>query len=138
VVGGFTITSADAGIRKFWIEHGIRCREIGAAIGKALGKTCVTNLWIPDGVQVELPCRLLIEMASRETARRSRGPLAVGGRVFMPSGIQRLVDAGLCRGPCRWRRPISRQRMAVLDPELANARVGAGDREPAHTFGCAK
>ena len=51
VVGGFTLTSADAGIRKFWIEHGIRCREIGAAIGKALGKTCVTNLWIPDGMK---------------------------------------------------------------------------------------
>jgi len=51
VVGGFTLTSADAGIRKFWIEHGIRCREIGAAIGKGLGKTCVTNLWIPDGMK---------------------------------------------------------------------------------------
>ena len=51
VVGGFTLTSADAAIRKFWIEHGIRCREIGAEIGKALGKTCVTNLWIPDGMK---------------------------------------------------------------------------------------
>lgn len=46
---GFTLAHADKGIRKFWIEHGIRCREIGAAIGKALGKTCVTNVWIPDG-----------------------------------------------------------------------------------------
>jgi len=51
VVGGFTLTSRNAAIRKFWIEHGIRCREIGAAIGKALGKTCVTNLWIPDGMK---------------------------------------------------------------------------------------
>lgn len=48
---GFTLTSADAGIRKFWIEHGIRCREIGSAIGKALGKDCLTNLWIPDGMK---------------------------------------------------------------------------------------
>ena len=51
VVGGFTLTSRNAAIRRFWIEHGIRCREIGAAIGKALGKTCVTNLWIPDGMK---------------------------------------------------------------------------------------
>ena len=51
VAGGFTLTSADHAIRKFWVEHGIRCREIGAAIGKALGQTCVTNLWIPDGMK---------------------------------------------------------------------------------------
>jgi L-rhamnose isomerase len=48
---GLTLTHPDKGIRQFWIEHGIRCREIGAAIGKALGKTCVTNLWIPDGMK---------------------------------------------------------------------------------------
>jgi L-rhamnose isomerase len=46
---GFTLSHADKGIRQFWVEHGICCREIGAAIGKALGKTCVTNVWIPDG-----------------------------------------------------------------------------------------
>jgi L-rhamnose isomerase len=46
---GLTLTHPDKAIRKFWIEHGIRCREIGAAIGKTLGKTCMTNLWIPDG-----------------------------------------------------------------------------------------
>ncbi len=48
---GFTLTSSDKGIRNFWIEHGIRSREIGAAIGKALGNTCLTNLWIPDGMK---------------------------------------------------------------------------------------
>lgn len=46
---GFTLSHRDKGIRQFWIEHCIRSREIGAAIGKALGKTCVTNIWIPDG-----------------------------------------------------------------------------------------
>lgn len=46
---GFTLSHRDKSIRKFWIEHGIRCREIGAAIGKALGTPCVTNVWIPDG-----------------------------------------------------------------------------------------
>ncbi len=46
---GFTLSHRDAGIRGFWIEHGAACRRIGAAFGKALGKTCITNFWIPDG-----------------------------------------------------------------------------------------
>ena len=46
---GFTLSNADEGIRKFWVEHGIACRKIGAAMGKELGTPCVTNLWIPDG-----------------------------------------------------------------------------------------
>jgi L-rhamnose isomerase len=46
---GFTLSHRDKRIRRFWIEHGIRCREIGAAFGKALGRTCITNVWIPDG-----------------------------------------------------------------------------------------
>jgi L-rhamnose isomerase len=46
---GFTLSSADEGIRRFWVEHGIVYRRIGAYIGKKLGTPCVTNLWIPDG-----------------------------------------------------------------------------------------
>ncbi len=46
---GFTLSSADEEIRKFWVEHGIVCRKIGAAMGKELGSPCVTNLWIADG-----------------------------------------------------------------------------------------
>jgi L-rhamnose isomerase len=46
---GFTLSSADEGIRRFWVEHGIVCRKIGAVMGKELGTACVTNLWIPDG-----------------------------------------------------------------------------------------
>jgi L-rhamnose isomerase len=46
---GFTLAHSDEAIRAFWIEHGVRCREIGAAIGKALDTPCITNLWIPDG-----------------------------------------------------------------------------------------
>jgi L-rhamnose isomerase len=48
---GFTLSHQDKSIRQFWIEHCIRSREIGAAMGKALGKTCVTNVWIPDGMK---------------------------------------------------------------------------------------
>lgn len=46
---GFTLSHADKGIRQFWIEHGIACRKIGAAMGKQFGTTTVTNFWIPDG-----------------------------------------------------------------------------------------
>jgi len=46
---GFTLANYDGTIRQFWIEHAIACRKIGEHIGKELGTTCVTNLWIPDG-----------------------------------------------------------------------------------------
>jgi L-rhamnose isomerase len=46
---GFTLSHRDKGTRQFWIEHCRRSREIGAAMGKALGSPCVTNVWIPDG-----------------------------------------------------------------------------------------
>lgn len=51
---GFTLSSADDGLRNFWIEHGIACRKIGEAFGKALRTPCVTNIWIPDGYK-DLP-----------------------------------------------------------------------------------
>ena len=46
---GFTLSSADKGVRDFWIEHGKRCREIAAEFGKALGQPSVVNFWMPDG-----------------------------------------------------------------------------------------
>ena len=46
---GTTLAHPDAGIRRFWIDHGIACRRIGAAFGEALGTPCITNVWIPDG-----------------------------------------------------------------------------------------
>lgn len=51
---GLTLSSNDAGIRQFWIEHCRRCRKIGAFIGEQLGTACVTNIWIPDGMK-DLP-----------------------------------------------------------------------------------
>ena len=46
---GFTLASNDEGVRTFWIEHCIACREIGAFFGRELGTPAVTNIWIPDG-----------------------------------------------------------------------------------------
>ena len=47
----FTLAHADPAIRAFWIRHGIACRRIGEAMGAALGRPCVTNHWIPDGMK---------------------------------------------------------------------------------------
>jgi L-rhamnose isomerase len=46
---GFTLSSRDEENRRFWVQHGVACRQIGAEIGRRLGTPCVTNLWIPDG-----------------------------------------------------------------------------------------
>jgi len=46
---GYTLSSRDEGIRRFWIEHVKRCREISAHIGRELGNPCIHNIWIPDG-----------------------------------------------------------------------------------------
>ena len=46
---GFTLSSKDEEVRKFWVEHLKRTREIAAEIGKQLESPCVLNTWIPDG-----------------------------------------------------------------------------------------
>jgi L-rhamnose isomerase len=48
-VDGFTLSHRDPTVRRYWIEHGIACRRIAAEAGRQLGKTVVTNFWIPDG-----------------------------------------------------------------------------------------
>jgi L-rhamnose isomerase len=46
---GYTLAHRDEAIRQFWIDHGVACRKIGAAMGRELGTPCITNVWIPDG-----------------------------------------------------------------------------------------
>jgi len=48
---GFTLSSKDKSIRRFWIEHVCRCREIGAEMGRRLNTPCIHNIWIPDGMK---------------------------------------------------------------------------------------
>ena len=49
MVDGMTLSSPKEEVRKFWIEHCKRSREISEAMGRALGKRCVMNIWVPDG-----------------------------------------------------------------------------------------
>jgi L-rhamnose isomerase len=48
---GFTLSSKDPGIRRFWIDHVKLCRKIAATMGRELQASCLHNLWIPDGTK---------------------------------------------------------------------------------------
>ncbi|NLV37531.1 MAG: L-rhamnose isomerase [Clostridiaceae bacterium] len=48
---GFTLGSKDEKVRSFWIDHVKACRKIAADIGRELGKTCIMNIWVPDGMK---------------------------------------------------------------------------------------
>lgn len=67
---GFTLSSYDERTRRFWVDHCIACRKIGAYFGRELGTACVTNIWIPDGykdtpVDRSAPRRLLEQSLDR-------------------------------------------------------------------------
>ncbi len=47
--GDFSLSSFDEKTRRFWIEHGIRCREIAVEMAKRIGEPCAINYWMPDG-----------------------------------------------------------------------------------------
>jgi L-rhamnose isomerase len=87
---GFTLTSRDEGVRKFWVRHGQACRRIGEAFGKALGSACVTNVWIPDGYKDtpvdRLSPRLRLEKSLNELFAEGIDPKfnldAVEGKLF--------------------------------------------------------
>lgn len=49
-----TLSHPDEGIRRFWIEHGKRTREIACRIGGELGSASINNIWVPDGYK-DLP-----------------------------------------------------------------------------------
>lgn len=51
---GFTLSSKNEKIRKFWVEHVKRTRKIAAEMGKQLGTPSVNNIWVPDGCK-EVP-----------------------------------------------------------------------------------
>jgi len=49
--GDLSLSSPKADTRKFWIEHGKRCREIGNEFAKQLNMPCAINYWMPDGMK---------------------------------------------------------------------------------------
>ncbi len=79
-----TLSHPDQGIRDFWIEHGRRCREIGARMGAELGSPAVNNIWVPDGSK-DIP---VDRMAARQ---RLESSLDAMFSTFLPK--TQLIDA---------------------------------------------
>jgi L-rhamnose isomerase len=48
---GFTLSSKDPDVRRFWVDHVKLCRKIAATMGRELKASCLHNLWIPDGTK---------------------------------------------------------------------------------------
>ena len=55
---GLTLSNPDPKVRKFWIEHGIRCLEIAEYFAKEQKSPCGINFWMPDGYKDEPSDRL--------------------------------------------------------------------------------
>jgi L-rhamnose isomerase len=88
---GFTLAHPDEGIRRFWVEHGIACRRIGASFGRALGTPCITNVWSDPS-----PCRSLpygtTTVSSRACPSAGTGsPRSIRKRRCRPLSEQPLV-----------------------------------------------
>ena len=79
---GFSLSSADENIRKFWVEHTKRCRKISEYIGRQTGMRSINNIWIPDGykdmtVDKKGPRERLIQSLD-EALAEMLDPLATG------------------------------------------------------------
>jgi L-rhamnose isomerase len=85
---GWTLSHADEGIRRFWVDHGIVCRKIGEAMGRELGSPCVVNLWIPDGSK-DIP---VDRLGPRERLRKSLDEIFA-----VRLNTQHVLDAVECK-----------------------------------------
>ena len=48
---GFTLSSTDPAVRKFWVKHCLASRRIAEAMAKNQRGPCLINHWIPDGAK---------------------------------------------------------------------------------------
>jgi L-rhamnose isomerase len=86
---GYTLSSRDDGIRRFWIEHVKRCREISACIGRELGSPCIHNIWIPDGSKDVSVDRFLHRRLLRESLD------AILSKKYDPNTLKDAVESKL-------------------------------------------
>ena len=86
---GFTLAHTDSAVRQFWINHGIACRRIAAAMGDAQGTPCVNNVWVPDGFKDSPAHRSL------PRARLQESLDAVFAEVLNPKSILDAVECKL-------------------------------------------
>jgi L-rhamnose isomerase len=86
---GFTLAHSDPGIRQFWIDHGIACRHIAAAMGASQGTACINNVWVPDGYKDTPASR----RAPRERLAESLD--AIFQETLNPNHVRDAVEAKL-------------------------------------------
>ncbi len=65
--GNLSLSNPDEGIRKFWIEHTKRCRDIANAMGEAQGDSCIMNLWVHDGCKDQSVNHMLYRRLLKES-----------------------------------------------------------------------
>ncbi len=85
---GFTLAHADASVRQFWINHGIACRKIAAAMGDAQGTPCVNNVWVPDGFK---------DAPANRSAPRERLAESLDAVFAEPLNPESILDAVECK-----------------------------------------
>lgn len=116
---GWTLAGPDRGIRDFWIEHGKRCRAIGAEFGKSLGTPCCSNFWIPDGFKdtpadrLEPRKRLIqsLDEIFSETIEERYNVDAVEGKLFGIGSESYVVGSH----EFYWSYALTRRKLLCLD-----------------------
>lgn len=63
----FTLSSPDAKIRRFWIDHCKACIRISQYFAEELGSPCLMNIWIPDGYKDVPADRLVARQRLKES-----------------------------------------------------------------------
>lgn len=95
VKDNLTLSSPDEKIRHFWIEHGKRCLEISSELGKAFGKPCMMNIWIPDGYK-DIPAdRLSPRLRFRDSLDEMLADKDWDPKYVMPTLESKVFGIGL-------------------------------------------
>ena len=90
--GDLSLANPDEGIRRFWVEHSKRCREIADAMGKAQNDPCIMNTWVHDGCKDVSVNHFLY----RETLRKSLDEIFAEKKEWMKDCIEgKIFGMGL-------------------------------------------
>ena len=85
--GSLSLSNPNEDIRKFWVEHSKRCRDIADAMGKAQNDPCIMNTWVHDG------CKdvSVNHMLYRETLKKSLDEIFAEKKDWMKDCVEGKV-----------------------------------------------
>ena len=85
--GSLSLSNPDENVRRFWVEHTKRCRDIADAMGKAQNDPCIMNVWVHDG------CKdvSVNHMLYRETLKKSLDEIFAEDKKWMKDCIEGKV-----------------------------------------------